>query len=155
MTAPVAFVPEVLDPATPLPVEQIVEKVRAYAEAYPDFVYTPDTRRNIVGACTYAPNEPNPCGCIVGAALVAVGLEYSCEWEGRPALTLIDWLYMKRDWVPPTVAGGAGWLDCTVGHLCCAVPINHVLFGIFCKVELYSSAPHLRIPRAYPHRTLH
>lgn len=112
MTAPVAFVPEVLDPATPLPVEQIVEKVRAYAEAYPDFVYTPDTRRNIVGACTYAPNEPNPCGCIVGAALVAVGLEYSCEWEGRPALTLIDWLYMKRDWVPPTVAGGAGWLDC-------------------------------------------
>lgn len=71
-----------LDDGTPggadVNMSMLVADVRAFAKLAPDFRYTP-----IVGAgyggtwssrCSYAPDEHNPLGCIVGAALREQGV---------------------------------------------------------------------------------
>ncbi len=49
---------------------QLIEAVRYVADTEPEFVYT----REGVWTCTYRPSSPNHCGCIVGEALVHLGV---------------------------------------------------------------------------------
>lgn len=73
--------------------EDIIEHVRALADEYPNMVYQADA----AGICSYRPNDSNPMGCIIGAALQWAGVRQAdlVEWEGKNADEVILGLGIK------------------------------------------------------------
>jgi hypothetical protein len=69
------------------PLQKLEKAVRKLAKANPDFVYT---TAGDTDSCLYAPDERNPKGCIIGAALAAIGLPTGFKHEGLPAESVIN-----------------------------------------------------------------
>jgi hypothetical protein len=108
---------------TPLPIteQEFETTVRALAAANPDFVYTdPDSE---VGGCSYFPDEMNPQGCIIGAALREHGLisddpSDSEDIDGTGAFvvlhSLLDFPEVSDSWfqlVQSNQDQGASWSE--------------------------------------------
>lgn len=51
--------------------KQLIEAIRQVAATEPDFVYSSGGDQR---TCEYTPNDRNRCGCIVGEALVLLGV---------------------------------------------------------------------------------
>lgn len=49
----------------------LIEKIRIVAATDPDTIYQTDGNRS---RCNYLPNGRNPCGCIIGEALLDAGV---------------------------------------------------------------------------------
>jgi hypothetical protein len=69
------------------PLQKLEKAVRKLAKANPDFVYTTEDEES---RCFYRPDEKNPKGCIIGAALAAIGLPTGFNHEGLPAESVIN-----------------------------------------------------------------
>lgn len=98
-------------------VEDVVRKVRELAEEAPDFVYTkgPTHIDGIWnGGCKYAPDEQNPKGCIIGAALSALGVDTAGggfdAFEGLGVTALLRRIHLE-----PSEHQGR-WLERVQGH---------------------------------------
>lgn len=90
---------------------QLIERIRIVAATEPDFVY------QCAGACNYLPNQHNCCGCIVGEALIDLGVDRSLlqvlddwapqgiavSWGSNPVLSLFNGILEPKALVSPWV----------------------------------------------------
>lgn len=64
--------------------EKLVEAVREIAAEYPDTTYIRDKYDQ---PCAYTPDERNPMGCIIGAALSRLGVDVTLyPWKDNGAI---------------------------------------------------------------------
>ena len=86
---------------------EVIAEVHKLAAAHPNFTYRP-----IKGdSCSYLPDRINPHGCIIGAALTALGCprEALLEHEGSGVGVMLPATVLSRSWAsangcPPQVA---------------------------------------------------
>ncbi len=64
--------------------KQLIEAIRQVAATEPDFVYDNNDDQS---SCDYTPNARNRCGCIVGEALMLLGVSR----ERLRAVDLLGW----------------------------------------------------------------